>query len=158
MIMIVYLICVPTRAGIRATPNPDENIFTIMDVFNNNKSLILYKTREYNKSELELMEYAKENLNFNSRIEIIGDHRTYYWAYVLLGYVNIQEEYNEIRGQKLLSTKWEDLIKKSINTQEIDYLIYFNKSQLFKLVKEDIFKNSEIIYENSSGGILKYNN
>lgn len=157
VIMCIYVRFVPIVAGIRATVNPDENIFAVMDIFNNNKSLILYKESEYNQAELELMEYAKENLNFNSKIEVISDHRTYYWAYVLLEYVNIQEEYKEIRGQRLLSTKWEDLTENGINTQEIDYLIYFNKSHLFKIVKEKIFKNSEVIYENSSGGILKYN-
>lgn len=158
MLMIIYLMCVPTIGGIRSTVNPNENILTVMDIFNNNKALILYKASEYNQAELELMEYAKENLNFNSKIEIIADHRTYYWAYVLLEYVNIQEEYEEIRGQRLLSTKWEDLKKNGIKTENIDYLIYFNKSKLFKSVKEQIFENSETIYENKSGGILKYNN
>ena len=154
----MYLICIPIVGGIRSTVNPNENIFTVMDIFNNNKALILYKSSEYNQAELELMEYAKENLNFNSKIEIIADHRTYYWAYVLLEYVNIQEEYEEIRGQTLLSTKWEDLMKNGIKTEENDYLIYFNKSKLFKSSKEQLFENAEIIYENSSGGILKYNN
>lgn len=157
MLMIIYVMCVPVKAGIRPTVNPDENIFTVMDIFNNNKSLVLYKISEYNQAELELMEYAKENLNLNSKIEIIGDHRTYYWSYVLLEYVNIQEEYKEIRGQKLLSTKWEDLMEKGINSQETDYVIYFNKSYLYKNLKKQLFENAEIIYENDAGGILKYN-
>ena len=119
ILMIIYLICVPVRAGIRSTVNPDETFFTVMDIFNNNKELILYKSSEYNQSELELMEYAKENINFDSKIEIIADHRTYYWAYVLLDYVNIQEEYEEIRGQSLLSEKWEDLAEKNINITSV---------------------------------------
>lgn len=159
IIMFIYMLCIPVVAGIRATTNPDENIFTVMDIFNNNKSLILYKASEYNSKELEIMEYAKENLNFNSKIEIIADHRTYYWSYVLLEYVNIDEEYKKnFGGQGLLEKQWEKITKNGIDKEKTDYVIYFNKSRGFKLLKSQLFKNAEIIYENSSGGILKYNN
>lgn len=159
IIMFIYMLCVPVVGGIRATTNPDENIFTVMDIFNNNKSLILYKASEYNSKELEIMEYAKENLNFNSKIEIIADHRTYYWSYVLLEYVNIDEEYKKnFGGQGLLEKQWKKITKNGIDKEKTDYVIYFNKSRGFKLLKSQLFENSEIIYENEAGGILKYNN
>lgn len=62
-----------------------------------------------------------------------------------------------IGGQKLLEVKWTNLNEKIKNDNELDYVIYLNKSTTYKKLKNILFKDSEIIYENESGGILKYN-
>lgn len=156
-IMIIYVACVPCIAGIRPSINPYENIFTVMDVFNNNKELVLHKQSEYNKKELEIMKYAKENLDFNTKIDIVSNHRTYFWSYVLLEYVNVDEEYrNKYGGQNLLQKNLERIRREGIDKQETDYVIYFNKSRTYKLLKSKLFENSEIIFENEAGGILRY--
>lgn len=143
---------------VEATYNPDENLFSVMEVFGANKTLLKNRYSEYNQKELEIISYAKENLDFNKRIEVIADHRTYYWSYVLLGYTDRDDLFksNKYWGQKLLEVKWENLTKKIKNDNELDYVIYFNKTRTYKNLKDILFENSEIIYENESGGILKY--
>lgn len=143
---------------IEKNTNEDENILSVMEIFGANKTILLYETAEYNKMELELLDYAKKNLDFDSRIELITTHRAYYWAYVLLGYTNenteIEKEYS---GQIELEKKWVDLRNKTYSIRDLDYVIYFNKTDLYKFLEDKLFKNGEIVYENESGGIIKYN-
>lgn len=143
---------------IESTYNPDENILSVMEIFGANKTLLKYATSDYNQEELEIISYAKQNLDFNSKIEIVSDHRTYFWSYVLLRYTDNDEMFEEriYSGQDLLGEKWSKLDEK-IKNNKLDYVIYFNKSKKYASLKDILFENSEIIYQNESGGILKYN-
>ena len=148
--LILYLILFNTKTTIKL--NNVGNEISVMEIFKVNKAIILEKESDYNQKELEIMQYAKNNLDFDKRIEVVADHRTYYWSYVLLEYVNIQEEH---KGQILLSNKWDKLARDGLDKENLDYIIYFNRSWLYKRVKSNLFENSQIIYENESGGILK---
>ena len=57
-------------------------------------------------------------------------------------------------GQAELTTKWVSLEKK-IN--KVDYMVYFKKSKRYQEMKDILFENAQIIYQNEAGGILKYN-
>lgn len=35
-------------------------------------------------------------------------------------------------------------------------MVYFNKGEIYNLKKDILFEGGEIIFENSSGGIIKY--
>lgn len=139
--------------------NEDENLLSVMEIFGANKTILLYKKSEYNQEELEIIKYAKKSLDFTRRIEIISDHKAYYWAYPLLRYTDKDEIFNTSNygGQPKLERKWANLSNKLRKENEMDYIIYFKKSNLYKKLKNIIFENSEIIYENEAGGILKYN-
>lgn len=145
---------------IESTSNDDENLLSVMEIFGANKTLLQYKVSEYNQKELEIVKYANKNLDFDKKIEVVADHRTYYWAYVLLGYTDHDEIYNSklYGGQVLLEKKWENLTEKIEKNNDLNYIIYFNKSKKFSELKNKLFENAEIIYENEAGGILKYNN
>jgi len=60
-------------------------------------------------------------------------------------------------GQLLLEKKFINMENKITNKEKIDYIIYFNKSAVYDTLEDEIFKNSEIIYQNDAGGIVKYN-
>ena len=140
--------------------NKEETPLTVMQIFVANKTILSKKRPEYNQEELEIIKYAKNNLNFNTRIEIITDHQAYYWAYALLRYTDKDELFNneEHRNQVLLEKKWFNLEEKIKNDKDLDYIIYFNKSSIYKYLKNELFVNAETIYTNEAGGILKYNN
>ena len=57
------------------------------------------------------------------------------------------------KGQNKLNLKVY-LLPQKINN--VDYIVYFKKSDIYNKMKDKMFQNSEIIYENKSGGILKY--
>lgn len=136
--------------------NPYENALSVMDIFGANKTILLNKPREYTQEELEILRYVRNNLNYNSKIEVVTDENAYYWQYVLLRYINKEEVFIEKpRGQSELTTKWK-LLNKKIN--KVDYMVYFNRSEKYNKLKDKMFENSEIIFENSAGGILKYKN
>lgn len=134
--------------------NPEENIFSVMEIFGANKTILLDKKSEFNQEELEVLMYARENLDYDAKIDVVANDSAYYWSYVLLGHIDKEEEYkNKYGGQFELTLKWRSLAKKINN---VDYMIYFNKDYPYNILKHRLFKNAEIIYENSSGGILKY--
>lgn len=63
-----------------------------------------------------------------------------------------------VDGINLLQTKWLNLENKILNQKNnIDYIIYFNKSEKFKQLEDELFLDAEVIYKNEAGGILKYN-
>ena len=134
--------------------NPDENILAVMDIFGANKDLLLNKQEEFNQEELEILKYAKNNLDDNSEIEIISDETAYYWQYALTQHLNKKDGNIEYSGQKKLLKKYL-ILDDSI--EEVEYIIYFCKSNKYKKLKDKLFEDSEIIYENSAGGILRYN-
>lgn len=159
LLMIIYIIQSNVKV-IESKTNNDENLISVMEIFGANKTILKHSISDYNQKELEIIKYANENLDFNTRIEIVADHRTYYWAYPLLGYTDKDEVYNTSKygEQAELQRKWLNLSKKLKNEKdEMDYIIYFKRSKIYMSLKKVIFENSEIIYENEYGGILKYN-
>ena len=158
--ILLMIICIPlSKVTItEKTQNKNENIFTVMDIFGANKTILLKKESEFNQDELEIIKYAKANLDYNSNIEMVSSHKTYYWSYILLEYFKEDIKYKKYRGEELFEKKWNNSITRIRNRENIDYVIYFTKSSNYKRVQDILFENAEIIYENEAGGILKYNN
>ena len=157
-IAIVYT-CFSDVRIVETTKNENENIFSVMEIFGANKTILRYKKEEFNQKELEIISYAKENLDFSKRIEVVSEHKAYYWFYALVGYTDRDELYQQrkILGQKLLEIKCYNVDNK-IKEKKLDYVIYFNKSGRYKDLENKIFKNAEVIYKNEAGGIVKYKN
>lgn len=136
-----------------ALNNPDENILSVMEIFGSNKTMLFNREPRLNQDEIDILMYARENLGYNSKIEVVTEGIQYYWSYVLLRYVNYEEEMDaQGYGQFKLNIKT-SLLPKNIN--KVDYIIYFNRSEFYKRLEDRLFENSEIIYENDAGGIIK---
>ncbi len=141
-----------------AETNENETVLSVMEIFGANKTLLSGYWPEYDQQELDIIEYAYKNLDYDSSFEIVTDHRAYYWSYVLLGYTDKEDKiYTFGGGQKMLENKHINLKNKFTKNKDLDYAIYFNKSIKYNELKKYIFKNAEIIYENEAGGIVKYN-
>lgn len=136
--------------------NEDENILSVMEIYGANKTILTKKQPQFNQEEIEILEYVENNLDYNSSIEVVTDHKAYYWSYTLLRYINNEESLKRYsKGQNKLNLKVY-LLPQKIN--KVDYIVYFKKSDIYNKMKDKMFQNSEIIYENNSGGILKYKN
>lgn len=135
--------------------NPYERIWSVMDIFGANKTILLDKPKEFNQKEIDILTWVDKNLDYNKQIEFVTDENAYYWQYVLLSYVNKEEYFiNNPHGQYELTTKWFYTEEKITNSDY--YMVYFNKSKKFSELKGKLFENAEIIYENEAGGVLKY--
>lgn len=133
--------------------NKDETIFSVVEVFGANKTILTKKQEQFNQNEIAILMYAKENLDKTTKIEVVADPKPYYWAYVLLRYFNHEDFTYKYSGQQRLNAK---LYKLKDNINNVDYVIYFNKSKEYNKYKDRLFNNSKIIYENEAGGIIKY--
>ena len=133
--------------------NPYENILTVMEIFGANKTIVINKPIEYNQEGLEILRYIKENIDYSKKIEVVTDENAYYWQYVLLRYIN-KEDFYKYGGQNSLTLKWSKLEEKINN---VDYIVYFKNTERYEELRDKLFENAKIIYENDAGGILKYN-
>ena len=151
ILMIIYTTFTNVKM-INALNNPYENVFSVMEIFGVNKDILKNKPTIYTKEELDVLMYAKENLDFNSEIEVVSDD--YVWTYVLLRYINKEPTLEGKKwGESYLIGKYSMLPEKMNN---VDYIIYIKQSNCYKYFEDVLFENAEIIYENEAGGILKY--
>ena len=155
MLMIIGMIISKVKiTSIEQTNNKNryENIFEVTQIFAANKNILKNQKIELNQEEIDLILYTRENLDYNSKIEVVADPTQYYWSYVILRYINDQDERYRNKGQYGLTEK---VMHLEYNIDDADYIIYFNRSGSYEYLGDKIFENKEIIYENPAGGILK---
>ena len=132
-----------------------ENLLSVTEIFNVNKNIICNIKEDLTPKEIDILRYVYKNCNLpNSHVEIVGDPEQLYWASSMLRYVNQDDLTEKHGGEKLLNLKYTRLPDK-IGTA--DYMVYFKKSTSYKILENDLFVNSEIVYQNEAGGIIKYN-
>lgn len=132
-----------------------KQYFLLWKFFGSNKTMLIKEQEKLNQEEIDILMYARENLDYNCEIEVVTEGIQYYWSYALLRYINDEEVTEKYYGQPKMNYK-SYLLKDKINN--VDYMVYFNRSKSYQLLKDRLFENSEIIYKNSSGGILRYKN
>lgn len=140
--------------------NVNENLLNVAEIFGVNKTMILDRPKDVNFDEIEILKYARDNLDFlYGDIEVLGEDEQTYWVYVLLRYVNYDEELDEYGslygGQEKLFMKYLNSMKK---IGKVDYMIYFKRCEFYEKAKDKLFENAEILYENDAGGIVRYIN
>lgn len=164
--------------------NPNENIANYMEIYGVNKTIIK-KEEDITPKEVEVLKFAKDNLDFEENdVEVIGEMQQVYWAYSLTECISYDEDLKEVDAQNRLLYKFlypivyvalsEDMenfnydfvfgkfsemrkIKTDMGIKDkFDYVIYFKKSAAYDIVKNGLFKNGEVIFENDSGGVVKY--
>jgi hypothetical protein len=130
------------------TFNKNEKITDVMDIYGINKTVLTEVEIDFTKEELEILEYIKQNslpLKNNNTL-IIGNQRQEYWFYALIKY-KFKDNLNYATTINYINN-W--------NKGDYEYLVYFNCSNYYEIYKNDIeLDGSEVIFENSSGGIIR---
>lgn len=161
-LVIVYILAIIFNLAFRYDPlgkedkNPNENITNVVEIFGINKTIIVDRPLDLNLKEIEILKYAKENLDFeNNDVEVMGNSEQLMWTYDLLKYINYDTLFEKYTyGQTRFEVKAQTAFQK---IGKVDYMIYFNASKYYNKYKDIVFENSKIIYENEAGGIIKYN-
>lgn len=135
--------------------NENERPTTVVEVFGANKTIIKYKNTDLYSGELELLNYLKNNINYDKKVEIIGDLEQGYWAYTLTRYINSEGKNYTGYGQDILTSK---MLTAKEDMENADYIIYFNRTKYYKYLEKKIHSLGDIIFENEYGGIVKCNN
>lgn len=135
----------------------DEKIYSVMEIFGANKTILSDKSILFTTEELEILRYAKENLSKDDYMELVTNNLSYFWGYCMLNYENmgVQKDLRN-RGQNGLEYKFFYMLAelKEGKLEGADYALFF-----YKEYNDDrLFLNGEIIFENSAGGVIKYNN
>ncbi len=132
--------------------NENERPTTVVEVFGANKTIIKNKVTDLYDGELEILKYFKDNISYENKVEVIGDMEQGYWAYTLTRYVNNKDDKITGRGQYGLTIKMVRTLK---DIDDADYIIYFNRTSLYKALQQRIHKLGNVIFENEYGGIVK---
>lgn len=132
---------------VKDTFNKNEKITDVMDIFGINKTVLFRVEKDYTVEELELLDYVKENLALrNNNTLILANQRQEYWFWAMLQY-RFKENMNYATTPEQIKL-W--------NNNYYEYLIYFNRSNYYNSYKNVInLNNSEVIFENNSGAIIK---
>lgn len=153
LIIIVSLIFIDAKILI-SNVNPYENPLNVAEIFGVNKTFIFNREEDLNLKELDILKYAKENIDFdNNAVEYLMDEQQTYWTYSLLREINYEEYMDELAPQDKLLIK-SLMVKHKIG--KVDYIIYLRRSENYTINEAKLFQNGEIIYENEAGGIIKY--
>ena len=108
------------------------------------------------KEEIEILEYMKDNISYDNKIEVVSELEQGYWTYVLTRYIQNKDKiYNGLSGQDTLTKK---TLTVKENMENADYIVYFNRSRLYKNLEKRIHQLGDIIFENEYGGIIKCTN
>lgn len=134
--------------------NPNERPTTVVEVFGANKTIIKYKKTDFYTKEIEILKYLQDNISYDNKVEIIGDMEQGYWAYTLTNYINNKDDYYTGKGQNGLSIK---MINVKNDIEDADYIVYFNRTNYYKALKEKIHSLGDIVFENEAGGIVECN-
>ncbi len=133
--------------------DPNENILRVADVFTFNRKILMESDIDLTREEIDIIKYARDNIPEDKKIEVAGEQEQTFWEYVLLRRINKNLHYS---GQYLLELKLDYVI---YEVGKVDYLIYFNRSEYYNFFKNVLLSHdNEVVFENNSGGIIKYLN
>ncbi len=136
--------------------NDNEKLTTVVEVFGANKTMLKYKKTDLYNEEIEILEYMKDNISYDNKIEVVSELEQGYWTYVLTRYIQNKDKiYNGLSGQDTLTKK---TLTVKENMENADYIVYFNRSRLYKNLEKRIHQLGDIIFENEYGGIIKCTN
>ncbi len=128
----------------------------LTEVFGANKTLITEKEPILDLDAIEVIKYAKKNIDFSKNdVEYFGNTTQGFWAYSLFRYINYEDwfENKELNPEKKIITK---LYKAIDKVDKVDYMIFFKKNDEYQEMGQKLLGNGKIIFENDSGGIIKY--
>ena len=128
----------------------NEKFWQIADIYGANKT-VLNGPKDLTKDEIELIKYVGDNIPKEAKVEVAGDYDHTFWEYSLLRRIN--KDIEDV-GQVCLEKK---TIYVGQRAGKVDYVIFFNRGTFYKVWKDELWENAELVYENESGGILKYN-
>ena len=137
--------------------NKYETPLNVVEIFNINKTILTDRDTDISTEELELLKYAKKNIDFETNdVELLADPEEIFWTYSLLRYINHDDflDGNDNGGQQKMVLK---AISANEKIGKVDYMIYFTDNIFYKMAEEKLFKKGKIIYENDAGGIVQFN-
>ena len=135
--------------------NENERPTTVVEVFGANKTIIKDKKTDLYTGELEILKYFVDNISYDKKTEVVGDLEQGYWTYTLTRYVNDEDKSVIGKGQDGLTEKMLSLIQ---GIKKADYIIYFNRTNRYKILKKEIHELGTTIFKNEYGGIVECNN
>ncbi len=148
--LIMIFMLSHTTVNINKSTDTHEKITDVMDIFGLNKTILLNIGVDYTPQELEILNYVKQNklpLQDNNTL-IIGNQRQEYWFYAMLKY-RFKENLDYATTMTHIN-KW--------NNSTYEYLIYFNRSNYYHQYNDILnLENTEVIFENETGAIVKKN-
>ena len=132
----------------------NESLATIVEIFGVNKDIIKNHDIDLNNKQMQILKYFTNNIDYDKKVEFVCDMEQYFWTYSLTRYINNNDKSldEQAVGQHLLELKCESTER---NIDDAEYIVYFNEAKNYEQLKEKIFVQGNIIFENEVGGIIE---
>lgn len=132
----------------------NESLATIVEIFGVNKDIIKNHDIDLNNKQMQILKYFTNNIDYDKKVEFVCDMEQYFWTYSLTRYINNNDKSldEQVAGQHLLELKCESTER---NIDDAEYIVYFNEAKNYEQLKEKIFVQGNIIFENEVGGIIE---
>jgi len=156
-IVLVVYIAILAFAYIKFYNTPIKNTLenykpvSVAEIYISNKVMIKQTACDYHIYELQLMEYVKNNLDKDKKIEMLGSEQQILWVYPLLDYYYYYPEMENFWFQHKLTYKHGN--KEII--ENADYIICLYRSNFYNEYDESLLENKEVLYENVFGKVIK---
>jgi len=156
IILIGYIVLLLTNI-IKFYDTPIENTLKnykslrFAEIYQANYYLLFFTNGDYYTYELELMEYVKNNLDKDKKIEVLGSNEQIMWAYPLLDYYYYYPEMENQWFHFKLAYKH----KNNEVAKDADYLICLYRSDFYKEYDKSLLEGKEVLYENYWGKVIK---
>jgi hypothetical protein len=129
--------------------NVKESLSSYTDIFCFNFNKIRTNNLIYTDEQLQLIKQVKKNNNIDNeqKIPIVGDLLQQLWFYSFN---------NKNTTKKDLSEFYDDdpIVLEDWKNKKYKILVYFNNNKYFIENKEEILKDSVVIFENGAGAII----
>ena len=123
----------------------DENITNAFDIYGINKTIAIEIQEDYNKEELELLDYIYYNINLdNSSILLVLKQRQEYWFRAFFNYQNRENLETKLSTRDV--EKW--------NNGKYKYLLITYNSLFYETYQKDI-KPGRVLIQNKYGLIYE---
>lgn len=123
----------------------DENITNAFDIYGINKTIAIEIQEDYNKEELELLDYIYYNINLdNSSILLVLKQRQEYWFRAFFNYQNRENLETKLSTRDV--EKW--------NNGKYKYLLITYNSLFYETYQKDI-KPGRVLIQNKYGIIYE---
>lgn len=143
-ILVVSLFTIHVKFN--KTTKTNETIKDVMDIYGINKTIMFHVREDFSINEIDILKQIKGDMLQRKNTLILANQRQEYWIWAMFQYA-LKDNLKILLTEEEID-KW--------NQGQYEYLIYFRSSDNYQRLHSGLeLEGKEVIFENSSGAIIK---
>lgn len=146
IILLISLLTINVQITKKVTT--DESLIDVMEIYGLNKTILMEIESDLTVAEINILQHVEKNIEItdDTEILILGQPKQEFWFWGIFNYKNREDPEVFISSNEI--ENWN-------KNRKYDYLICFNRSNIYKYYEKYVNFDKELIYSNESGSIYK---